>query len=147
MTLLYWFIGQMARERGRNWLIFDGLQGPAMTDAAVRLVESIATAAEQGKAGELRVVLIEYSRSLPQDVDPFALRDPIKQVGVAELRAFFQAAARDVGRAIDDGGLELLVQEVLGPLPHPRIISLADVSAQAASLARRFFATNGADHG
>jgi Effector-associated domain 1 len=145
-TLLYWFTGKMAREPGRNWLIFDGLQRPTMTDAALRLVEGIATAAEQETAGELRVVLIEYSRSLPQDVDPYALRDQIKQVGVAELRAFFQVAARDVGKEVDGGGLDLLVQEILGPWPYPPIIRLAEVSAKAGNLARRFF-KNGADHG
>jgi hypothetical protein len=146
-TLLYWFIGKMAKEPGRTWLIFDGLLGPTVTDAALRLIEGIATAAEQGTAGELRVVLIEYSRSLPQDVDPYALREPIKQVGVTELRAFFQNAAHALGAELDDGALDLLVQQVLGPPPHPQVISLAKVSALAANLARRSFQVNGAHHG
>ena len=145
-TLLSWFSGKMAAERDRHWLIFDGLQGATITDAALRLVDGIATAAEQEKAGELRVVLIEYSRTLPQEVDPYALREHISQVGVAELRAFFQAAARDVDQEVDSGGLDLLVEEVLGPQPHPAVISLADVSARAGSLARGFF-HNGAGHG
>ena len=92
------------------------------------------------------MVLIEYSRTLPQEVDPYALREHISQVGVAELRAFFRAAARDVGQELDSAGLDLLVEEILGPQPHPAVISLADVSARAGILARAFF-HNGADHG
>jgi len=146
-TLLAWFTGKMGKEASRYWLVFDGLDGSTTTDASLRLVEGIATAAERGNAGELRVVLIEYARLLPEDVDPYVLREPIEKIGVAELRAFLQNAARDAGQRVDDSGLDLLVQELLGSPPHPQTISLPAVSPLAGNLARRFFQANGADHG
>jgi hypothetical protein len=138
-TLRNWFLGRVRTETAGYWLIFDGLDASTMTNAALRLVESLAIAAERGEAGELRVVLIAYSGSLPQDVDPYTLRDPISAIGVAELRAFLERVALDAGQVVDDEGLELLLQELLGPNPRPAELPLPAVSPRAGVLAHRLF--------
>jgi hypothetical protein len=144
--LTTWFLGRMRKEPEPCWLLFDGLNTSTMTDAALRLIENIAVAAERKQAGELRVILIAHTRPLPEDVDPFALRETISHIGVAQLRAFFTKVAEDAGQAVDDAGLDLLVTELLGPGPPPSPLPIPMLLA-AGELARKAFPRPGGPGG
>jgi hypothetical protein len=145
--LTTWFVGRVRRETEQCWLVFDGLNAATMTDAALRLIENIAVAAERQHAGELRVVLIAHTRPLPEDVDPFALRDTISHIGVTQLRAFFTKVAAAAGQAVDEAGLDLLMAELLGPGPPPNPLPLPSIAVRAAELARAAFPAAGSGGG
>jgi hypothetical protein len=142
-TLLSWFKPKMRDERRRRWLVFDSLDADRATDAALRLIDNIASAAERHEAGDLRVVLLAYGRSLPGDVDPFILREPLRLIGVPEIRAFFESVAIETGRPAEAAALDELVATLLGTPPPPLPLLLGDVAPRAAELARRAFCEAG----
>lgn len=137
-TLSTWFVGQIRPETKPCWLVFDGLNASTTTDAALRLIESIAVAAERAAAGELRVILIAHARPLPDEIDPYALRDTTAFLGEAHLRAFFSKVAEAAGQQVDEAGLDLLVGRLLGPGPPPNPLP-ARVLVDAGALARAAF--------
>ena len=142
-----WFVGRVRRETDQCWLVFDGLNTATMTDAALRLIESIAVAAERHQAGELRVVLIAHTRPLPEDVDPFALRETISLIGVTQIRTFFTKVAAAAGQRVDEPGLDLLMAELLGSGPPPNPLPLGTLAVSAAKLARAAFPPPGGGGG
>lgn len=142
-----WFVGRVRKETEQCWLVFDGLNTATMTDAALRMIESIAVAAERQQAGDLRVVLIAHTRPLPEDVDPFALRETISLIGVTQIRTFFTKVAAAAGQRVDEPGLDLLMTELLGPGPPPDPLPLGTLAVSAARLARAAFPPPGGGGG
>ena len=137
--LLSWFTRKMKAERGTSWLVFDSLDADRATDAALRLVEGIAIAADRHEAGDLRVILLAYGRSLPGDIDPYILREPLSPVGVPELRNFFESVAIEMDLRVKADALDDLVARLLGTPPPPGPLLLSDVAPRAAKLAREAF--------
>jgi hypothetical protein len=117
--LLGWFKGRIRKEPVPRWLIFDGLSLGTVSLGAIRLIENVAVAAERREVGELRVVLLDFDRPLPVDVDPYTLRDQLVHLDVQDIRDFFQRVAQVNGQQIDNAGLEELIGRLLGPPPHP----------------------------
>jgi hypothetical protein len=143
--LLSWFTRKMKHERGTSWLVFDSLDADRATDAALRLVEGIAIAADRHEAGDLRVILLAYGRSLPGDIDPYILREPLSPVGIPELRNFFESVATEMGLRVKEAALDDLVTRLLGTPPPPGPLPLGDLAPRAAKLAREAFC--GGSHG
>ena len=144
--VLSWFKGQV-RSVPNLWLVLDGLDVSTVTPAALVLIKGIAAAAELGTAGDFKVVLIALSEPLPDDVEPYVLRDTVTHVDVPHLREFFKSVARDYGHTIDDAGTDVLLTELLGAGPHQAPFRLTEVGPQAVRLATRVFAPAGGGGG
>ncbi|MGQ4513007.1 effector-associated domain EAD1-containing protein [Streptomyces sp. DW26H14] len=149
LKYLSWFKGQV-RGGPQRWLVFDGLDTATITEAALRLVESIAVMADSGEANEkARVVLIDYPRSrLPGEVDDRALRERIGPLKPAHLRDFFQWVSRSNGLELKtsevDGHVDaVLCEAVVGGLSGD-VLSPSLVAPFAARRARKLMGAMGA---
>lgn len=118
--LLAWLKGR-ARERPRPaCLVFDGLDRPNVTEATLRFISDIATAAGNAELGEFRVVLLAFGRSLAdQNVDPFVLRESMTPTGVplADVRQAFQHVAEQGGTELSVTQIDQLLAELLKAPP------------------------------
>jgi len=138
-VLTSWFVGNAAEELKLWWLVFDGLDAPLVGDGARRMVANIAAASALEQAGPLRVVLLEFKTDLNTKAEHSTLRETLAAVGTAEIKLFFEAVADQAGALLDDGAIEALVTQLLGPPPHPEQVSLLDIGPAAGQLASALF--------
>ncbi|HET9646969.1 MAG TPA: effector-associated domain EAD1-containing protein [Microlunatus sp.] len=115
------FKGWVADYPGQLWLVFDGLDDPALPDAALRLVASFAAAAENGELSDVRVVLVGLDRPVHEvDFDPSLSRQVMSDVPLAELCEYLVNIAAGAGLALDhDQAHTLLVSHLGDPPPDP----------------------------
>ncbi|GAA1571159.1 hypothetical protein GCM10009789_25910 [Kribbella sancticallisti] len=131
---------QLVRRLGSldpTCLVFDGLDGSNLTEAAVALVGDIAAAAGNDELGECRVVLLAYNRAIPNpNVDPFVLREPLaSEIPLKEVKQYFVDVAKDANTKLTKAQVNAFVTELFGkPAPDP--VPVAAMRAKAAELSR-----------
>ena len=125
-VLLGW-IKNSVRQHGAVCLVFDGLDGDNLDEAAVGFIGDIATAAGNDELGDSRVVLLAFGRTLQNpNVDPFVLREPpLADIPLTEFTAYLQAVAAEGGQDMSDTQAERLAAMLLeSPAPDPVPIGL-----------------------
>jgi hypothetical protein len=145
-TLLTWFKSN-AKRAPAFWIVLDGVDRAPLTDGALRLIDGIATAAGRAEAGEARVVLLDYRRPLPLDVDPYVLQETLDPIGVDTLRTFFVDVGEQHGVTLASDVVDDLMTKLLGNPPYPDPLPIATVAPKAGRLAQLFFSTSGGGGG
>lgn len=95
-----------------TWLVLDGFSERTATSGALQLVTELAQAAAMQDLGNVRVVVLGYSRN-PLSA-PLALCEPIRPPTRTDLKDFFRRAALTL-QAVDPGdeAADAMVEELL----------------------------------
>jgi hypothetical protein len=135
-VLLGW-IKHCVHQHGAVCLVFDGLDGDNLDEAAVGFIGDIATAAGNDELGDSRVVLLAFGRALQNpNVDPFVLREPsLADIPLTDFTAYLQAVAADGGQDMNDTQAEQLAATLLGP-PAPDPVPIGLLATRAVEVSK-----------
>jgi hypothetical protein len=90
------------------WLIFDGFIRPLNTSVNELIVEL----ANRARSADLRLVLLNYTRALPADMNADVIREEIKPIGREDVEAFLaQRIQNDPGASSET--IKTIVDQVL----------------------------------
>ena len=138
--LAVWFTQQARLLTEPVWLVFDGFVDETADCYAQDLVGEPVIAADRSITPQLRVTLLEFGGQLDAQVGLYALQEAVGRPSRSDCADFFRAAARhyDPG-PVEDAVDDELVTALLGPDGDGEHLSLAEVGARAALLARAAF--------
>jgi len=138
-----WIANQCGELPKPAWLVFDGFVAESATPAAQQLVTAIAMAADRLEIPQLRVTVLGFSGRSGPDVLNYALRDEPRQPVQEDIQRFFRAVALRYGTTVDDEGIDVLIEELLGGRDLA-FMTMGEIARRCHELAQAAF---GADDG
>lgn len=113
-TLVAELVGAAIDSREPWWWILDGFSSRGRQD----IMEFILLLAERVTANsDVRLVLLGYDQSLPEQVEGLAYREEISPISESDIREFLTALSRTARRAADEGSIEQSIRTIFTDLP------------------------------
>jgi hypothetical protein len=104
-----WFSGVAARMADPVWLVFDNFTRDSASEAALKLIRDLATAAADNQLGTMRVTVCGYEGAAP--AYPGAALEPTDHPTADDLKVFFREMSKVLtGQESGDEAIDLLVE-------------------------------------
>jgi Effector-associated domain 1 len=108
-----WLVGGVTRDQPNIWwFVLDGFRKKTALPEMVDFIEKLAVLVERSVT-RLRLVLLNYTQLLPDNIDSVVGRDRIEPIGRSDLESFFQQISRERAQPYDDEELRNVIDEIL----------------------------------
>jgi hypothetical protein len=131
--LVNWLIKQSSTANGDWWWVLDSLSSPTVPQETQDLIVAIAASVQRTS---LRLVLLDFNKSLPANLSPLVFREELTPIGEPEVREFFSDLLRQQGIRPESVDIDALTRSALEDLPADAS-RLGALSARVSQFATR----------
>ena len=111
--LCTWVIRRVASDPTSIWwFIFDGFRERELREETVDFIERLMGLVDK-TVTRLRLILINYTRSLPHQVEGGATQDKIEPIGRTDLESFFEQLAAELAVSPGNTSIKNVIDEIL----------------------------------